>query len=126
MALNEVHISINDEEPGAPEPKTKEASEAMAPSRRGLEFPNYADSLRPVHIDGKEVPGLRAQVDREGHPTMLVLDQRLALDLPRDPYIAEATVRFIADAIAVGLGFPSFTTYERWPSSRRQLTNISV
>lgn len=101
------------------DPKVTSEPQNTVAARR-IEYPNFSDAGRPVWIGAKEVPGLRAYVDREGLPTSLVLDSRLALDLPRDPHVAEAIVAFVADAIAYGRGFPSFAAYDPWPPSGRR------
>ena len=59
-----------------------------------------------VVVDGWKVPFLQAHLSGDHDETvMLVLDDRLVLTLSREE--AERVVPFIADAIAVGLGYTS-------------------
>lgn len=66
----------------------------------------YVGPFHTTHvvIDGRRVPFLEAELHPGGR-IELVLDGRYALDL--DVGVAEHIVRFIADAIAVALGYAS-------------------
>lgn len=67
-----------------------------------------------VVIDGRKVPFLGVEKDAEGVVRFLHLQSR-CIDLPPfdpdRPYEAEILITFIADAIAVGMG------YTGWPDA---------
>jgi hypothetical protein len=56
-----------------------------------------------VVVDGWSVPLLHAQVNEDSGRVLLVLDNRFTLDLTGEE--AERVVPFLADAIAVTLGY---------------------
>jgi hypothetical protein len=78
-----------------------------------------------VVVNEWKVPFLTAQMVGEDG-IRLVLDQRLAVDLTVAD--AERFVPFVADAIAVALGYPSHpygdTSYERSPAPRPVRANV--
>jgi hypothetical protein len=74
----------------------------------GFDFPSLRVSFpgpflqHDVVVDGWSVPLLHAQVHQGGKVT-LMLDNRFMLDLDADH--AEAVVPFVANAIAIALGY---------------------
>lgn len=72
------------------------AEEVSAP----VEYATYVEGSRVI-IRGREVPYLLL------HGDMLVLDQRLGLELPTDEKARDSIVEFVANAIAVGGGYAS-------------------
>ena len=77
-----------------------------------------------VVIEGKMVPHLTGYAYSDG-VIGLTLDNRMGYEFPSadDAYTA---ARAIADAMAIGAGFPSFVAADKWPygSSMTQLDKI--
>jgi len=69
-----------------------------------------------VVLDGRQVPFLRA-TPLDGGQVHLTLDRRLGLTLSTEE--AERVVPFLADAIAVGLGYTSHPDAERDGPNKR-------
>src|SRR4051794_18957556 len=94
--------------------------EDALPDQFRVEFPGPF-SHHDVVVDGWRVPHLHAQLAGEDR-VLLVLDRRLAVELSSNE--AERVVPFIADAIAVALGYGAHprrdtpTPLERAPSPR--------
>jgi hypothetical protein len=70
-----------------------------------------------VVVSGWKVPLLQAQVSDDESRVMLVLDDRFALDLTVEE--AERVVPFLADAMAVALGYDAHPTESDDPPLRR-------
>ena len=102
-------------------PDAVERSEAMSadaaqlPSLGRVDFPGPF-AHHDVVVDGWRVPFLQAHIAGESK-VMLVLDRRLALELSGEQ--VEHVVPFIADAIAVALGYGAHPgSHSRAPLAR--------
>jgi len=76
-------------------------------------------SHHDVVVDGWRVPFLQAHMTPDDDRVMLVLDRRLAIELSVEE--AERLTPFVADAIAVALGYgahPDMATGAREPLAR--------
>ena len=70
----------------------------------------------PVVVNGWTVPYLQARYIVDSEPSMvwLTLDNRLSVDVPAD--LAGQVIGFVADAIALGMGYPCHPRSSDTPS----------